>query len=94
MRAADWDPSKALERGCGRQGACVAARAAGPVYGRAARPAACVGALAPLRQPPIYDLLYVALAERRRVPLLTADTALRERLIGMDFLVAPQVFAP
>jgi predicted nucleic acid-binding protein len=43
---------------------------------------------------PIYDLIYVALAERHRVLLLTADTALRDRLVGLDFLVAPQVFAP
>jgi len=32
---------------------------------------------------PIYDLLYVALAERRRTQLLTADAALRETLVGI-----------
>lgn len=42
---------------------------------------------------PIYDLLYVALAERRQALLITADNALRERLAGLDFLIAPQVFA-
>lgn len=42
---------------------------------------------------PIYDLLYVALAERHRALLITADTALRDRLAGLDFLIAPQAFA-
>jgi predicted nucleic acid-binding protein len=42
---------------------------------------------------PIYDLLYVALAERRQALLITADKALRERLVGLDFLVTPQAFA-
>jgi predicted nucleic acid-binding protein len=42
---------------------------------------------------PICDLLYVALAERRRTPLLTADAALRERLIDIDWLVAPEDLA-
>lgn len=39
---------------------------------------------------PIYDLLYVALAERRRTQLLTADTTLRRRLVGLDWLVGPE----
>jgi predicted nucleic acid-binding protein len=39
---------------------------------------------------PIYDLLYVALAERQRTLLVTADTALRERLIGIDWLISPE----
>lgn len=39
---------------------------------------------------PIYDLLYVALAERCRVQLITADAALRERLVGLDWIIAPQ----
>lgn len=38
---------------------------------------------------PIYDLLYVALAERRGVQLVTADAALRQILIGVDWLLAP-----
>jgi predicted nucleic acid-binding protein len=43
---------------------------------------------------PIYDLLYVALAERRRTQLLSADAALRQRLIGIDWLVAPEDLLP
>jgi predicted nucleic acid-binding protein len=39
---------------------------------------------------PIYDLLYVALAERRRTWLVSADSALRGRLIGIDWVVPPQ----
>ncbi|MGH2714716.1 MAG: type II toxin-antitoxin system VapC family toxin [Thermoleophilaceae bacterium] len=39
---------------------------------------------------PIYDLLYVALAERRRTQLITADAMLRDRLVGLDWLVSPQ----
>lgn len=39
---------------------------------------------------PIYDLLYVALAERRRTQLVTADSALRQRLVELDWLVAPE----
>lgn len=42
---------------------------------------------------PIYDLLYVALAERRQSLLITADKALRERLVGLDFVITPQAFA-
>jgi predicted nucleic acid-binding protein len=38
---------------------------------------------------PIYDLLYVALAERRRTQLVTADVRLRQRLVGLDWLVTP-----
>lgn len=38
---------------------------------------------------PIYDLVYVALAERRRTHPVTADAALRKRLAGLDWLVAP-----
>jgi predicted nucleic acid-binding protein len=38
---------------------------------------------------PIHDLHYVALAERRRTRLITADAALRQRLIGIDRLVLP-----
>ena len=39
---------------------------------------------------PIYDLLYVALAERCQTQLMTADPALRQRLIGLDWIIAPQ----
>lgn len=39
---------------------------------------------------PIYDLLYVAVAERRRTELITADTRLRDQLVGLDWLVAPE----
>ncbi len=39
---------------------------------------------------PIYDLLYVALAERRRTQLVTADSTLRQRLVGLDWLVASE----
>jgi predicted nucleic acid-binding protein len=42
---------------------------------------------------PIYDLVYVALAERRRTRLVTADAKLRQRLIGIDWLVAPEELA-
>ncbi|MFZ5849880.1 MAG: type II toxin-antitoxin system VapC family toxin [Actinomycetota bacterium] len=38
---------------------------------------------------PIYDMRYVALAERLGVPLVTADHQLRERLVGLDFLTGP-----
>jgi predicted nucleic acid-binding protein len=39
---------------------------------------------------PLYDLLYVALAERRRTALLTADAALRGQLFGIDWLISPE----
>jgi len=42
---------------------------------------------------PIYGLLYVALAERRRTQLLTADAALRRMLIGVDWLIAAEELA-
>jgi predicted nucleic acid-binding protein len=42
---------------------------------------------------PIYDLLYVALAERLGTRLLSADAALRTRLIGVDRLIAPEELA-
>ena len=38
---------------------------------------------------PIYDMVYVALAERRRTQLVTADAALRKLLAGFDWVVAP-----
>jgi predicted nucleic acid-binding protein len=39
---------------------------------------------------PIYDLLYVALAERRRTQLITADSMLRQTLVGIDWVLAPE----
>jgi predicted nucleic acid-binding protein len=39
---------------------------------------------------PIYDLLYVALAERRRTRLITADAGLRRRLAATDLLITPE----
>lgn len=39
---------------------------------------------------PIYDLLYVALAERRETQLVTADARLRQALSGVDWLVGPE----
>lgn len=38
---------------------------------------------------PIYDMLYVALAERLRIPLITADDSLRTRLAGFPWIVPP-----
>jgi predicted nucleic acid-binding protein len=39
---------------------------------------------------PVYDLLYVALAERLGEQLITADAGLRRRLVDIDWLVAPE----
>jgi predicted nucleic acid-binding protein len=39
---------------------------------------------------PIYDMVYVALAERTRSVLITADRALRRRLVGLDWLIGPE----
>jgi len=38
---------------------------------------------------PIYDMLYVALAERRGTQLITADDELRQLLGSFDWIVAP-----
>lgn len=38
---------------------------------------------------PVYDMVYVALAQRREVRLVTADAALRAALIGIDWVVPP-----
>lgn len=38
---------------------------------------------------PLYDMLYVAVAERLGQQLITADGGLRRRLVGIDFVVAP-----
>jgi predicted nucleic acid-binding protein len=39
---------------------------------------------------PIYDMVWVALAERRRTELITADAALRQLLRGLDWVLAPE----
>jgi len=38
---------------------------------------------------PVYDMLYVALAERLGERLVTQDTRLRERVTMLDFVVSP-----
>jgi predicted nucleic acid-binding protein len=38
---------------------------------------------------PIYDMLYVAVSERMRTQLITADASLRARLSAMSWIVAP-----
>ena len=38
---------------------------------------------------PIYDMIYVALAERTATELVTADEALRRRLTNVDWVVGP-----
>ena len=38
---------------------------------------------------PVYDLVYVAVAERLGEQLVTADEALRRRLTGLPFVVGP-----
>ena len=43
---------------------------------------------------PIYDMILVALAERRGVRLVTADAALRRLLPGFDWIVAPDDVLP
>jgi predicted nucleic acid-binding protein len=43
---------------------------------------------------PIYDMLYVALAERRQTQLVTADAALRGLLDAFDWLVTPEQLLP
>ena len=42
---------------------------------------------------PLYDLLYVALAERRGTRLVTADAALRQRLPAIDWVISPEELA-
>jgi predicted nucleic acid-binding protein len=39
---------------------------------------------------PVYEMVYVALAERRRTELVTADAALRDRLPGLDWVIGPE----
>ncbi len=38
---------------------------------------------------PVYDLVYVAVAERLREQLVTADDTLRQRLVTLPFVVSP-----
>jgi predicted nucleic acid-binding protein len=42
---------------------------------------------------PIYDLVYVALAERRRTQLVSAEAALRRTLIGIEWVISPEELA-
>ena len=39
---------------------------------------------------PVYDMVFVALAQRRGMQLVTADAALREVLAEFDWIVAPE----
>jgi len=39
---------------------------------------------------PVYDLIYVALAERNRTELITADASLRQRLAHLGWVVGPE----
>jgi predicted nucleic acid-binding protein len=41
---------------------------------------------------PIYDLVYVALAERRGTRLITQDRALKRALVGLEWVVTPEEF--
>jgi predicted nucleic acid-binding protein len=38
---------------------------------------------------PIYDLLYVALAERRGTTLITQDRSLKRALVGLEWVLTP-----
>ncbi len=38
---------------------------------------------------PVYDMVYVALAQQVGEDLITADETLRRRLVGLDFVKAP-----
>ncbi len=39
---------------------------------------------------PVYDMIYVALAERTRTELITADASLRRRLAHLSWIVGPE----
>jgi predicted nucleic acid-binding protein len=39
---------------------------------------------------PVYDMVYVALAERTRSELITADASLRRRLAHLDWILGPE----
>jgi predicted nucleic acid-binding protein len=43
-------------------------------------------------QHPIYDMVYVALAERSDCSLITADSALQKRLERLGFVLSPEEF--
>ena len=38
---------------------------------------------------PVYDMIYVALAERRQTELITTDESLRRRLAQLTWIVGP-----
>jgi predicted nucleic acid-binding protein len=40
---------------------------------------------------PIYDMIYVAVAERAHGTLVTADSNLRQRLANFAWIVAPDI---
>ena len=39
---------------------------------------------------PIYDMLYVAVAQRMRTTLVTADERLRSRLVALPWVIGPE----
>ncbi len=39
---------------------------------------------------PIYDMLYVAVAQRLRTSLITADERLRMRLVNLPWVIGPE----
>lgn len=39
---------------------------------------------------PVYDMIYVALAERTRSELITADASLRRRLVHLSWILGPE----
>jgi predicted nucleic acid-binding protein len=39
---------------------------------------------------PIYDMLYVAVAQRMRTALITADERLRSRLVALPWVIGPE----
>jgi predicted nucleic acid-binding protein len=39
---------------------------------------------------PIYDMLYVAVAQRMRTTLITADERLRSRLVALPWVIGPE----
>lgn len=42
---------------------------------------------------PLYDMVYAALAERSDTTLITADAALRRRLAGYEWVIAPEALS-
>lgn len=43
---------------------------------------------------PVYDMIYVALAERNHTDLITADVSLRRRLAHLSWIVGPENVRP